>query len=58
MDKKYDWSISSAASDQCLIRVLDAEDNTVGDTSDVVFSIIEDDGLDYEIVVLGSTGQL
>ena len=55
MDKKYDWSISSVASDQCLIRVLDAADNTVGDTSDVVFSIIEDDGINYEIVVLGSS---
>lgn len=55
IDKKYDWTITSAVSDQCLLRLLDAEDNSVGDTSEVVFSIIEDDGIDYEIVVLGSS---
>ncbi|MFC2129512.1 GDSL-type esterase/lipase family protein [Bacteroidota bacterium] len=54
-DQKYSWMIASTASTECIVRILDNEDSAIADSSDMVFSIIEDDGIDYEIVVLGSS---
>jgi len=55
IDKEFVWTIPSEISENCLVRLLDSEDHSVGDTSNNVFSIVEDDGKEYQIIVLGSS---
>ena len=38
---EYDWPVPNAPSEQCLIRVMDAENNSVVDVSNAVFTILE-----------------
>ena len=51
-DKKYNWTIPNSISTQCKVRISEGS-NT--DLSDANFSIINNDGLIYKIVVLGSS---
>ncbi|MBD3411328.1 MAG: hypothetical protein GF419_14125, partial [Ignavibacteriales bacterium] len=39
--ERYTWTIPNEISSNCLIRVIDASDATVGDTSDAAFSIAQ-----------------
>jgi lysophospholipase L1-like esterase len=51
----YDWTVPDSISDDCLISIVDVSNPTVTDTSEAVFTIIPNDGIDYTIVVLGSS---
>ncbi len=50
--KKYNWTIPNTVSTQCKIRISEGS-NT--DVSDANFSIINNDGVIYKIIVLGSS---
>lgn len=50
--KSYDWVIPSDISNQCLIRI---SSNGVNDSSEANFSIINDDNINYSIIILGSS---
>lgn len=54
-NQKFEWTIPSTVSGNCLLRIFDAANHSLGDTCDAVFSIVANDGLDYHIVVLGSS---
>ena len=52
---RYTWNVPSTVSDECFIRVFDASDSTIADTSNYVFKIIEANQESYRIVILGSS---
>ena len=49
---KYDWVVPSNVSNQCLVRI---NSNSTSDISNANFSIINDDGVNYKIIILGSS---
>ncbi len=51
----FEWTVPSDVSNDCLIRISDASDLTITDTSDESFNIIEADVDSYRIVVIGSS---
>jgi hypothetical protein len=48
----YSWNIPNAPSDECLVKVSDADDGSPSDVSDAVFSIVAED---FSLVVSPDT---
>ena len=51
----YKWTVPSATSNECLLKLVSADNDSVYDVSDSLFTIKPDDGAGIKIIVLGSS---